>query len=317
MQWRVDEIRDQWGMRGECLVAEPLAPLTTWRVGGSADLLVRPVDLEDVHALFNFLRHNRLPWVVLGGGSNVLIADSGVRGVVIQLTDMNYIIPCGECQLRVGAGCSINHLVAETVRQGYAGFESLAGIPGTVGAAVAGNAGALGQQVGDCVHSGLVAENAAVERWLHEEFAFGYRSSAITTEYVVLEVTMKCQRGQPEQLRQRVKLARQHRWQAQPVVGANAGSVFKNPPRQSAWKLIAESGLQGKSVGDAQVSKQHANFIVNCGKASAMDIVALVSKVQQVVAEKTGFKLEPEIKFIGDFGEAAVQVALMQVNGRV
>lgn len=304
-------MHEQWGIRGECLNDEPLAPLTTWKAGGNADVLVRPLDLEDVHALFVFLRHYRLPWLVIGGGSNVLIADGGVRGVVIQLSDMNYITPCGECQLKVGAGCKLSHLVEETARLGYAGLESLAGIPGSVGGAVVGNAGALGQQIADCVDTALVAELTAVERWSANEFAFEYRHSAINAQYALLEIEFNFQRCETDVLREKIRLARLHRRQAQAVIGASAGSVFKNPRGQQAWKLIVASGVQGEVVGGAQVSEQHANFIVNNGAATAADIVKLMSMVQQRVAEKTGYRLEPEVKLLGDFAELAPLVALI------
>lgn len=309
MQWCVETIREQWGIRGECLTDVPLAPLTTWKVGGSADLLVRPLDLEDVHALFAFLRHYRLPWVVLGGGSNVLIADGGVREVVIQLSDMNHIIPCGQCQLRVGAGCKLSHLIAETVRLGYCGIESLAGIPGSVGGAVVGNAGAQGQELGDCVDSALVAESAAVERWSAEEFAFEYRHSAIGPHHALLEVVLNFQRCQPQAVKKKVQAARLYRRQAHKVTGASAGSVFKNPSGEQAWKLIVASGMQGDMVGGAQVSKHHANFIVNHGAATAADIIALMARVQQRVAAHSGYHLVPEVKMLGDFAELTAQVA--------
>lgn len=318
MQWQVENIHDQWGIRGECLADEPLAPLTTWRAGGSADLLVRPRDMEDVHALFVFLRQNNLPWLVLGGGSNVLIGDNGVRGVVIQLTDMDYIVPHGECQLRVGAGCRLSHLVAETVRQGYAGFEYLAGIPGTVGGAVVGNAGALGQQIGDCVLSAPVAEDTAVERWTHDEFDFAYRHSALGQGHALLEVVMQYRSCDKKLLRQRLRQARQHRAAAQAVVGANAGSVFKNPAGAQAWKLIVASDLSGRQIGDAMVSPQHANFIVNRGQATAADIVELMAVVQQEVEQKTGCYLEPEVRLLGDFGAAQNLAAMLDnAGGRV
>ncbi len=301
MVWDVEQLQDQWGIRGECLTDVPLAPLTTWRIGGSADLLIRPLDMEDVHAVFTFLRHHRLAWVLLGGGSNVLVADQGIREVVIQLTDMDTITPFGPCKLRVGAGCRLSHLVNETVRQGYGGFESLAGIPGTVGAAVAGNSGALGQQVGDCVLFAQVAETAAVERWSAEEFAFDYRSSAITTDYAILEVVFQCERSESAVLQQRVRQARQHRSQAHAVGGANAGSVFKNPPGHKAWQLITECGLQGEGIGGAQISAHHANFIINTGVATAYDVISLIALVQRIVKDKCGVELELEVHLLGDF----------------
>lgn len=301
VDWRKELTQGSWGIRGECLIDEPLDNLNTWRVGGPADLLVRPLDIEDVHTLFAFIRHHRVPWRVLGGGSNLLIADKGVRGLVIQLSDMNRISPSGTCQLTVGAGCPLSHLVKEAVRLGYSGFESLAGIPGTVGGAVAGNAGALGQQIADCLQSALVAENAAVELWARDEFDFGYRSSAISDKHMVLEVVFACKRSDPKLLREKVSAAREHRRQAHAVMGATAGSVFKNPIDVQAWKLIDQCGLRGKSIGDAQISEHHTNFIVNRGNATADEIAQLMALVQQTVMDQTGVFLHPEVHQMGDF----------------
>lgn len=303
VDWREELIQGGWGIRGECLVDEPLDGLNTWRVGGPADLLVRPLDIEDVHTLFAFIRHHRVPWRVLGGGSNLLIADKGVRGLVIQLSDMNRIIPSGTRQLTVGAGCPLSHLVNEAVRLGYAGFESLAGIPGTVGGAVAGNAGALGQQISDCLQSALVAEDAAVERWERNDFHFDYRSSAIDTKHMVLEVVFACEHSDPALLRQKVAAAREHRRQAHAVKGATAGSVFKNPSELQAWKLIDQCGLRGKRIGDAQISEHHTNFIVNHGSATADEIAQLMELVQQTVMDQTGVCLLPEVHKMGEFDE--------------
>lgn len=303
VDWRKELTHEQWGIRGECLIDEPLDNLTTWRVGGPADLLVRPLDIEDVHTLFAFIRQYRVPWRVIGGGSNLLVADKGVRGLVIQLTDMNYITPTGVCQITVGAGCQLSHLVKEAVRLGYEGFESLAGIPGTVGGAVAGNAGALGQQIGDCLQSALIAENEAVERWERDEFHFDYRSSAIEAKHMVLEIVFNCQRKDPKILREKVAAAREHRRQAHAVMGATAGSVFKNPTSRQAWKLIDQCGLRGRAIGDAQISEQHTNFIVNRGKATAEEIINLMSLVQRTVFEQTAVRLLPEVHKMGEFDQ--------------
>lgn len=303
VDWREELTQGCWGIRGECLIDEPLDGLNTWRVGGRADLLVRPLDVEDVHTLFAFIRHHRVPWRVLGGGSNLLIADKGVRGLVIQLSDMNRIIPTGTRQLTVGAGCRLSHLVKEAVRLGYAGFESLAGIPGTVGGAVAGNAGAFDQQISDCLQSALVAEDAAVELWGRDEFHFGYRSSAIDDKHMVLEVVFACERSDPKLLREKVAAAREHRRHAHAVKGATAGSVFKNPTGLQAWKLIDQCGLRGRIIGDAQISEHHTNFIVNRGNATADEIIQLMELVQQTVIDQTGICLWPEVHNMGEFDE--------------
>jgi UDP-N-acetylmuramate dehydrogenase len=293
-------------LAGDCLPNEPLAALSTWKVGGCAELLVRPRHEQDLSLLANVIRDHELPWWVLGGGSNVLISERGVAGVVIQMSGFDAITPLAENRLRVGAGCTLARLVRYGVEHGQQGLEALAGIPGSVGGAIVGNAGAGGQEVGERVVDVSVwtpSQGGGLQRWSRLECGFSYRHSALNSDHVVVAVTLELLPADAAELRQRMEQALAHRRQAHAVGGPNAGSVFKNPPAGQAWKLIDQCGLRGMKVGNAQVSPQHANFIINTGGATAEEIYQLIHDVQRTVAQQTGVVLEPEVRMVGSFGE--------------
>ncbi len=301
--WRI-ALRQR--LDGDCLFDEPLAPLTTWKVGGPAQCLVRPRHVEDLHVLSAVIQEAGVPWWILGGGSNVLISDQGLAGVVIQLSHMARVEEQGNQRLVVGGGFSLTELIRLSVDQGLGGIEALAGIPGTVGGAVSGNAGAADQQIGQRVVEALVwtpMEDNGVRSWSAQQCDFAYRHSALIPDHVVVEVTLQFDRGPVDVLRARRAEVLAHRRQAHNVGGPNAGSVFRNPPQQLAWRLIDDSGMRGVQVGQAQVSPQHANFIVNTGGASADEIYQLIHKVQDAVVRHHGVTLQPEVRLLGSFGE--------------
>lgn len=293
----------QQRLRGECLCHESLAPLTSWRVGGPAEMLVAPVDDQDVVELWQVIDAYQLPWCVLGGGSNVLIADRGIAGVVIKLNHFDQIEVLNNQRLRVGAGCSLGQLVRFCNAHGYAGFESLAGIPGSVGGAVAVNAGALGQQIGDRVECAQLYTRRGLQQWSGQQFDFCYRCSAVGRQHLLTRIELSYVQGDAAQLKLKASSAIEHRRNAHAVGGPNAGSVFKNPPGLQAWKLIDQCGLRGACEGQAQISHHHTNFIVNLGGAHAEEIHRLIRFVQQTVIEQTGIRLETEVRMLGDFGE--------------
>lgn len=290
-------------LRGDCLAHEPLAPLTSWRVGGAAELLVRPYDLHDLSILHQVLQQHQVPWCVLGGGSNVLVSDHGIAGVVVQMNHFDAIEQLEGQRLRVGAGCRLNTLVRYATSHGFAGLEAMAGIPGSVGGAVAVNAGAQGQQIGDVVESAQVFDDQGLQRWEQQQFGFAYRTSHIQSHQLVVEVVLRYEAASSLRLCEVALNATQHRAKAHAVGGPNAGSVFKNPPGQQAWRLIDQCGLRGFRCGQAQVSDLHTNFIVNHGGATAEEIRRLIQRVQQTVLEQTGIVLEPEVRMMGAFGE--------------
>lgn len=279
---------------------ESLASLTSWKIGGPADILARPHNVEVAAQLFAFLSLHRWPWVVLGRGTNVLIPDAGMRGVVVQLNHLARIEHTAPGVYTVGAGTMLPELVRVCSCSGYSGIEDLGAIPGSVGGAVVMNAGAGTQTFADVLTGICMVQDGAVRHLKPTQMDFGYRHSGIRDGMVVLEVTLQLHYTGALHCMGRRAAALEHRKQAQKVGMPNAGSVFRNPPNASAWKLIDASGLRGFSIGGAQVSPRHTNFIVNTGTASAADVAALIHHVQREVYQHSGVMLEPEIRFLSE-----------------
>ncbi|HIP88208.1 MAG TPA: UDP-N-acetylmuramate dehydrogenase [Anaerolineales bacterium] len=303
----LEGLAETLGKRGQRY--EPLAPYTTMRVGGPADLLVVCRTVEEVVEAVGMARAHDVPFLVLGDGSNVLVADAGVRGlVVVNRADRVRIEEDGTVWAEAGA--SMAALARETTRRGWAGLEWAAGLPGTVGGAVVGNAGAFGRDVGSVLRSATVLEPDGVVRERPAEwFAFGYRTSRLKGagkgeqggRRVVLAATFELQRGDPDVLRARVAEVLRERRARQPG-GATMGSTFKNPPGDYAGRLIEAAGLKGHRIGGAVVSKQHANFILNVGDATAAEVWALIQYVRAEVERQFGVRLELEIERVGEWG---------------
>ena len=276
-----------------------LADLTSWKIGGCADVLARPQDIEAAQRLFAFLAAHSWPWTVLGGGTNVLVADAGVRGVVVQLSRLKHMEQTESARYRVGSGVALPCLVRHCCAHGHTGIEALGGIPGSVGGAVVMNAGAGGQEFGAVVTSVRAIVRGKAVELEHAQLEFGYRSSAVGHDMVVLEVSLQLKSDSAATCQERLEHALAHRRQAQHMHLPNAGSVFRNPPSGAAWQLIDACGLRGKHIGGAQIASEHANFIVNSGNATAADVVALIRYVQAEVLRRSGIKLHPEVRCLG------------------
>ncbi len=287
----------------------PLAPLTSARIGGPADALLTVTDPAALADAVAWLWAQALPFVILGGGSNVLIADSGVRGVVLLNRARQVVMDATAARpwVRAASGVSLGSLARRTVAAGLEGLEWAVGIPGTVGGAVVGNAGAFGGEVGDVVDSvtllALDAQGEAVEVVVaNEDLDFDYRTSALKRGElggVVLEVVFGLVRSSdPAELRAWVAEMQERRRATQPP-GASMGSMFKNPPDDFAGRLIDAAGLKGLRVGDAEISTLHANFFLNRGRARARDVWALLLRARREVYRRFGVLLEPEIEFLG------------------
>ncbi len=297
--------------RGEVKRNEPLSRYTSFRIGGPADLLVYPKDRDDLLSLLAELREKKLPYYILGGGTNILVRDGGFRGVVISLARMA-AVTIGRTFRSLGgeftvlsaeAGAPLSRLLALAVDEGLVGMEFASGIPGTVGGAVRMNAGTSVGEMGDVVDSvAIVTPDGRMFERGREEMGFGYRTTRIADGEVVVSARIILRRGDREQIKEQVKKIQQQRKERQPEGFPNAGSIFKNPLEESAGKLIDEAGLKGKTVGGAQVSERHANFIVNRGQATAHDVIALMDLVREKVLEVRNVRLEPEIKIIGEDG---------------
>ena len=290
-------------MRGVLERGVPLRNYTTFRIGGPAQYLAVPSSVEEFVRLEEWARREGLPFLLLGGGSNLLVGDGGFPGLVVLTRELMEVEVDGH-RIRAQGGVFLGLLSAFALRGGLSGLEPLAGIPGTLGGALVMNAGAFGRTLGDLVEEVEVLVDGKVEVLRGVEVDWGYRTSSLKGSTVV-GATLKLVPGDGGKIREdMVRFARLRR-QKQPLDFPSAGSVFKNPPGHSAGRLIDEAGLKGARVGDAMVSPLHANFIVNLGQASARDVRLLVEVVKERVRERFSISLEEEIVYAGvfEFGE--------------
>ena len=295
-------LRDE--MRGSVERGVELAGLTTFNIGGPADLLVIPKGKEDLLLAARALADSDEDYLVLGKGSNVLISDQGYRGVIILLSEgLRRIWIKGKDMVEVEAGCGLDRLIRFALGRGLGGVEDMSGIPGTVGGAVRMNAGARGACMGDRVRE--VSLLRIGEGWVRDnvmgadELGFAYRHTDLTDREIVYKVKLELYKDSRQELDDRRREVLKWRRDSQPLDLPSAGSVFRNPEGISAGELIDRCGLKGVRIGDAMVSPVHANFIVNAGAATAEDVQKLILRVKEEVLNKEGVELQEEIKLIG------------------
>jgi UDP-N-acetylmuramate dehydrogenase len=296
-------------VRGAVRLNEPMREHTSFRIGGTADMLVAPVDRQDLITLLQEVRRRSLRYVVLGGGTNVLVRDGGFRGVVISLDRLNAVNVTREYRsvggafavVQAEAGLPLPKLVHFAVERGLTGLEFAVGIPGTVGGAVCMNAGTAQGEIGDIIDTvTLIAPDGEQVVRHRDEMAFRYRSAQVPAGQVVIAIKIILRLGEREVIKARVRQLMDKRRSHQPWGLPNAGSVFKNPQDEAAGRLIESAGLKGLTIGRAQVSEKHANFIVNLGNATAADVLKLIDVIRERVLEVHKVRLEPEIKIIGE-----------------
>ena len=293
----LDAIRESF--RGKVSLNEELSKHVTFRIGGPADIFLEPVDKEDAVGLFGYLHESKTPYTLLGNGSNVLIADRGVRGITVSLASgFNYVREEKGNAIVAGAGIRLATFVNFVITAGYGGVEMLAGIPGTLGGAVIMNAGAYGGEISDHMRSVEVIRRGELQRIAAEDAGFVYRDSDLTDD-IVLEARFSFPEGEAEPLKKRRKELLLKRNGAQPVQWPNAGSIFKNPEGDYAARLIEECGLKGTRVGGAEISELHSNFIINVEDAAADDVMTLVARARREVLDRFGVELRMEVKTIG------------------
>lgn len=282
----------------------PMDRWTTFHIGGPAEAVYEAPDIEELSRVLAFLHREAIPWGVLGAGSNLLVRDGGVPGVLIVLKGTLASIERSASNpflVRAGAGLPIRALMRRSLADGFAGLEYLAGIPGTVGGAVAMNAGAFGNEIASSVVSVEILTAAGeVKIMQRADLQFHYRRTEFPAETVILEVCLRVEPSHPEAVRPRLQTFLARRKTGQPWGAASAGSVFKNPPGDFAGRLIEEVGLKGKRIGGAEISERHANFIVNTGTATAADVLALMALAREKVRARHGVLLEPEIQIVGE-----------------
>jgi UDP-N-acetylmuramate dehydrogenase len=297
-------------LKGELEAEAPLAPISWFRTGGAAELLFTPADIADLQLFLAALKEiapsRDIPILTIGLGSNLLVRDGGVEGVVIRLGEgfMRVTSEPGD-RLRAGAGAPDMKVALGAAKFGLAGLSFYRGIPGTVGGALRMNAGAYGGETKDVlIETKAVDRSGGIVTLSNAEMGFTYRRSAAPEDLIFVEALFQARRGDIETIRAEMQEITGKRSSTQPVNTHTGGSTFKNPQGQKSWQLIDAAGCRGLRIGDAQVSELHCNFLINHGKASASEIEALGEEVRRRVREHSGVELEWEIKRVGVAGKA-------------
>ncbi|MBN2897134.1 MAG: UDP-N-acetylmuramate dehydrogenase [Clostridia bacterium] len=275
---------------------------TYFKIGGPADLLVTPTSVGEVKAIIDLCRVHEIPYMVIGNGTNLLVSDKGIRGLVIKIAEGFDGCKVEGNTITASAGILLSNLAKVAMNHELGGFEFASGIPGTIGGAIVMNAGAYGGEMKDVVKSvTYIDEDGTLVTLPAEAMAFDYRKSIISgTKRVVLEVVMQFESKPKDEIKAIIDELTEKRTSKQPLELPSAGSTFKRPPNNYAGKLIEDAGLRGLRHGDAQVSEKHCGFVVNRGKATANEVEALIKIVQKTVYDKFDVLLEPEVKIIGE-----------------
>ena len=282
-----------------------MSEYTTFRIGGKADAICFVQGLGELQQVFSYINREKIPYLLVGKGSNLLVRDGGFKGAVIimrgQLATIKQHEKNDRMVLAGGGGLTLRDLVSFCSQRGLGGLEFLSGIPGTVGGALTMNAGAFGRAMGDVVQQvDLVTPEGEFTSRNRSDLTFSYRESSIQEGTLVVRASLQCSQETSEIVSGRVAEYLTRRKLAQPLDYPSAGSVFRNPSNDHAGRLIEQAGLKGKKIGGAMISPKHANYIVNTGGAQAEDILRLMEMAKEKVREATGVELEPEIKVVGD-----------------
>ena len=287
---------------GRILLNEPMSEHTTFAVGGPADVLVLPESVKEMSLAIRAARRLDLVVTVLGGGSNVLVRDGGIRGVVIQLQSLKKTLACHDRKILASAGYMLKDVCQFAQENGLTGMEFACGIPGTLGGAVFMNAGAYDGEMSHVVSRVRVVDRkGSVRTYEAPDFGFSYRQSRFQkSQEFVVEVELTLRSGKGDEIQAKMDDLMHRRRSKQPLEMHSAGSTFKRPPGYIAGTLIDQTGLKGLSCGDAQVSTKHAGFVVNTGHASAKDVLNVIHEVQARVEQAHGVHLETEVRIIGE-----------------
>lgn len=282
-------------------IDEPMSSHTSFKVGGPADILITPESADQVLDAVKLCKSKNVPYYIMGNGSNLLVKDGGIRGVVVKLTKLKSIKIQGS-RIIVSSGACLKDVSQKALDNSLTGFEFACGIPGSVGGAVTMNAGAYNGEISNVIESVIVIDNHTKKRILNlEQLELAYRMSSILKYgYIVLQVTFKLEKGDHNKINDRIENLNRRRSEKQPLEYPSAGSTFKRPEGHFAAKLIEDSGLKGMSVGGAQVSEKHSGFIINKEDATSKDILDLIKLVQDTVKQKFNVDLYTEVRIIGE-----------------
>ena len=284
---------------------EPMKEHTSLKIGGPAEIFVRVSSVEELKEILKLCKTNKIPLTIVGNGSNILVLDKGIKGIVIKTNLKEIKIKNKEnenIEITVDDGVQLGFLAQKLLKEEITGFEELSGIPGTIGGAIVMNAGAHGKEMKDIVTEITAIDYSGnIHIFTNEQAKFEYRNSIFSTgEYIILQVKLLLKKGNKEEIKLKMNEYAQYRKEKQPIEYPSAGSTFKRGTDFVTAKLIDEAGLKGYSIGGAKVSEKHAGFIINTGNATAKDIIELVKYVQDKVYEKFGKKIELEIKILGE-----------------
>lgn len=285
------------------LTDEPMKNHTTFRIGGPADYYVMPANAKQIAEIMKVCRRENISYYIIGNGSNLLVGDGGIRGVVIQIYKNYNRIQAEGMRMKVQAGAMLSAVSRRAQEAELTGLEFASGIPGTIGGAAVMNAGAYGGEMKDViVAADVLTSEGEIITIPVEDMKLGYRTSIFKEkEYIVLDVVLELQKGNGEQVRAKMAELKERRVSKQPLEYPSAGSTFKRPEGYFAGKLIQDAGLRGYRVGNAQVAEKHCGFVINRGDATAKEVIQLIRDVQRKVKDEFQVDLETEVKFMGEF----------------
>ena len=298
------ELEDLGISKENIKINEYMSKHTSFKIGGPADIFIKVTKIEKIKNIIKIATSNKIPFYVLGNGSNILVKDNGIRGIVIkiELKEININYNNEEALVTVGSGIQLGFLAHKLLKESIEGFEEFAGIPGTIGGAIRMNAGAHGKEMKDIiVETKYLDLNGNIKIINNEEHKFKYRDSLFGKEkYIILETTLRLKKGIKENIEKQMKEYAEYRKEKQPIEFPSAGSTFKRGEDFITAKLIDECGLKGYKIGGAEVSNKHAGFVINTGNATAEDVIKLTEYVKQKVYEKFKKKINLEIEIIGE-----------------
>lgn len=301
------EMFREMSLKGGVRFNEAMGRHTSFRIGGPAEVMFFPEDISDLKMVLKVARTKGIPVFILGMGTNLLVRDGGIPGITINLKSLNKIkileTPNSELQtpnfIYVEAGVTLPKLLSFTAKNGLEGLEFTAGIPGALGGAIVMNAGTKEGEMKDILDSvTLINNDGELVVVMKDDIPFGYRRSGLEG-MVIVGATLRLRKGEPDEIKKRIRIRLEERAIKEPSGIPNAGSIFKNPESDSAGKVIEETGLKGFRMGDAEISQIHANFIVNKGKAKSSDVISLMRVIEEKVFKEKGIVLEPEIRIVG------------------
>lgn len=290
--------------KGKVKLNEHMSEHTSFKIGGIADFFVEVVSVKEIIRIQDFSTRNEIPLFILGNGSNILVSDEGIRGIVLKINLNNINIEKNDKHeiVTFGAGCKLSAIAHQLAKKGISGLEELSSIPGTVGGAIVMNAGAYGKEIKDIlISTSCLDKNGRIVEFLNEELQFGYRKSIFKKHnYIILEAKFKLEQKRKEEIINKMQEYKRKRMESQPIEYPSAGSTFKRGEGFITAKVIDECGLKGISIGGAEISKKHAGFIINKDNATCNDVLKLIEYTKEQVMEKTGLKIEEEIEYVGN-----------------